>query len=357
MANVFQTMFEHQQPMESQLYAPLHGFVASHARMLGKRQRSASPNANGDDSMRGNGPKRNKPTWTATPSPGVETGFAQAHFGGNPMTTTGFFDLTNITPTASPFSQQQPSAQNPYPFPFPSPNHLSPSGLVLPDSSMTTHSTFLTDERSKPTTTSHSSKPIESAASGFLPLEREGSHGSLHDLRMRMASSGLKGCKDLPCVIDDSANDGDDEMAMPSGSLRMTQNGPNDVAMDVPVPRPPRNSFSSFAHASNEMMGHGTAENPFASMISDRLARTTSDMGVRAETDGQGVSRRSNVSDSMGVAEQYFVDGMRGVEQQHQDWSSPIDTQGNDGQQHSRTEGDIDMVCARLSGLQRRMTS
>jgi hypothetical protein len=346
MANVFPTMFDHHQSMDSQLHASSHGFITSHPRMLGKRQRSASPNANGDDGMRGNDPKRTKPTWTATPSPGVDTGFAQADPHVRHLNTTGFFDLTNIMPTAptSPFGQHQPSVQNPYPFPFPSPNHLSPSGLVLPDSSMTTHSTFTADAR--PRHIASNASRADFAAPGYLPLEREGSHGSLADLRTRMASSGLD--KDLPCVIDDSANDGDDEMAMPSGSMR-THNSQNDVAMDVPVPRPPRNSFSSFAHAPNEI-GHGSGDNPFASMISDRLARTTS-----GENEGPDVSRRSNISDNMSIAEQYFVDGMRGIDQQHTGWSSPIDRHGND--QHLRSGGDIDMVCARLSGLPRRMTS
>lgn len=267
------------------------------------------------------------------------------------MTATGFFDLTNIMPTVPmAFSQHQQSAQNPYPFPFPSPNHLSPSGLVLPDSSMTTHSTFIADERSRPIATNNPSRSSDVSAAAFLPLERDGSQGSLHDLRTRMASSALR---ELPSVIDDSANDGDDEMAMPSGSIRTSHNGQNDVSMDVPVPRPPRNSFSSFAHASNEM-GHGSSDNPFASMISDRLART-SDIGLPEE--GHDVSRRSKISDSMSVAEQYFVDGMRGIEQQHKGWSSPIDAQGNERQQHSRHGGDIDMVCARLSSLPRRMTS
>ncbi|GHJ85475.1 hypothetical protein NliqN6_1877 [Naganishia liquefaciens] len=352
MTNVFQAMFEyqqptfeHQQPMESQLHAASHGFVASHARMLGKRQRSASPNANGDDGTRSSGPKRNRPAWIATPSPADEAGFAQAHPDGNPMTATGFFHLSNTMPTAgtSPFEHRQPSAHNPYPFPFPSPNHLSPSGLVLPDSSMTAHTAFIADEKSKPTLTSHHSRPSDITAPGFLPLEREGSHGSLHDLRIRMASSGIEGYKDLPSVIDDSANDGDDEMAMPSASIRLPHTGPHDVSMDLPVPRPPRNSFSSFAHASNET-GHGAADNPFASMISDRLARTTSGMGLKGENGEQDVSRRSNVSDSMGAAEQYFVDGMRRLEQQHQDWSSPAEPYGNDVQQQSGSSGDIDMI-------------
>jgi hypothetical protein len=172
-----------------------------------------------------------------------------------------------------------------------------------------------------------------------------------------MASSGLREYKDLPCVVDDNdhANDGDDEMAMPVNSMRTVHGGAqNDVSMDVPVPRPPRNSFSSFAHA--DQMDSGTNGKPFAAMISDRLAQTSTDI-ASSDMDRQDNSKRSNISDSVGVAEQYFVEGMRGVEQQHNGWSSPTDVRQQDDQQHPPHAGDIDMVCARLSGLQRRMTS
>jgi hypothetical protein len=84
-------------------------------------------------------------------------------------------------------------------------------------------------------------------------------------------------------------------------------------------------------------------------MILDRLAQN-------GNTNSQPNSRRSNISDSMGAAEQYFVDGMRGVEQQHKGWSSPTDFDDRDGQQW-RQAGDIDMVCARLTDIGRRKTS
>ncbi|KAJ9100133.1 hypothetical protein QFC20_005545 [Naganishia adeliensis] len=346
MTNVFQAMFEPQQPMESQMNGQSHGFTTAHARMLGKRQRSASPIATMDDGMKGHQHKRTKPAWTALPTPERDAGFGQGPTG-NHMATTGFFDLTSIMPTeASDLHQQRPQHQFPrhsYPFPFPSPNHLSPSGLVLPDSTMT-HSTFTRDGGMTLGSNMVPSKPIEMPFPPTLPLEREGSHGSLHDLRARLASSRLQG-HDLPSVED--ANDGDDEMGAPDHSMRtVLRNGQNDVPMDVPVPRPPRNSFSSFAHGPDQM-DIGNIGKPLATMISDRLAQ---------DTNSQPNSRRSNISDSMGAAEQYFVDGMRGVEQQHKGWSSPSDF-GDQGSQQCRQVGDVDMVCAQLSTIRRRMTS
>jgi hypothetical protein len=348
MTNVFQAMFEPQQPLESQMNGQSHGFATAHARMLGKRQRSASPISTMDDTMKGHQHKRTKPAWTALPTPDGEAGFAQAR-AGNQMTATGFFDLTSIMPSDAtglqPNRHQQQFPQHPYPFPFPSPNHLSPSGLVLPDSTMT-NSTFAGEMT--PGTTVVPSRPVEMAFAPASPLEREGSHGSINELRARMASSRLQGYSDLPSVEDDhdGANDGDDEMAVPDNSMRtIHRGGQNDVSMDVPIPRPPRNSFSSFAHGPDQMQ-HGK---PFATMISDRLAQSSSDTS-------QPNSRRSNISDNMGMAEQYFVDGMRGVEQQHQGWSSPTAVGDQDAQQ-CRQVGDVDMVCARLSDIRRRMTS
>ncbi|KAI5450749.1 hypothetical protein NCC49_002757 [Naganishia albida] len=352
MTNVFQAMFEPQPTMESQMNGQSHGFATAHARMLGKRQRSASPISNVDDSMNGHQHKRTKPAWTALPTPDGGAGFGQAH-AGNHMTATGFFDLTSMMlsegPGLQPNRSQHQAPQHPYPFPFPSPNHLSPSGLVLPDST-TTNSNFA--GAMTPAVNIAPPRPLELAFPSTSPLEREGSHGSLHDLRARMASSRLQGYSDLPSVEadHDGAIDGDDEMAVPDNSMRtMHRDVQNDVAMDAPVPRPPRNSFSSFAHGPDQM-NHGNIDRPFATMISDRLAQSSSD------PTSQPNSRRSNISDNMGMAEQYFVDGMRGVEQQLKGWSSPPTLGDQDGQQ-CRQAGDVDMVCARSSDIRRRMTS
>ncbi|KAJ9093618.1 hypothetical protein QFC19_008286 [Naganishia cerealis] len=176
------------------------------------------------------------------------------------------------------------------------------------------------------------------------------------ELRARMASYGLREYKDLPTVMDDNdaANDGDDEMLISDSVMHAMHIGP-DSTMDVTVPRPPRNSFSSMTHASDDM-GQGALGKPLAIMLSDRFAETTSNAALH-DAEKQDVSKRSNVSDGLGAAEQYFVDGMRGVEQQHKDWRSPTDPSTSEGQQQLRYGGDVDMVCARVSQLQRRLTS
>lgn len=171
-----------------------------------------------------------------------------------------------------------------------------------------------------------------------------------------MASSGLRGYTDLPLVMDDNdvANDGDDEMLISDSVMHTMHIGP-DTTMDVYVPRPPRNSFSSMA-IGGDGMDPGVMAKPFATMLSDRFGQT--DSGVQMnDSEKQNVSKRSNASEGLGAAEQYFVDGMRGVEQQHKDWSSPSDLTASEGQHQLRNSSDVDMVCARLSRLQRRLTS
>jgi hypothetical protein len=170
-----------------------------------------------------------------------------------------------------------------------------------------------------------------------------------------MASSGLRGYRDLPQVMDDNdvANDGDDEMLISDSIMQTMHIGP-DSTMDVSMPRPPRNSFSSVAPG-GDTMDQGTMSKPFAALLSDRFGPMASAV-QKNDSEGLNVSKRSNASDGLGAAEQYFVDGMRGVEQQHKDWSSPTEPSGSEGQQH-RSVGDVDMVCARLSGPQRRLTS
>ncbi|KAJ9125412.1 hypothetical protein QFC22_000372 [Naganishia vaughanmartiniae] len=360
MTNVFQAVFPSQQQSTTQLNSQTTECGAAHARMLGKRQRSASPPTNGDESVFGHQQKRNKPFWTATPILAGHDGSGQ-HMQ-NITGTPGFFDFSKTAIVEHP-NQQQTShyqfAQNTYPFPFPSPNNLSPSGLVLPDSTMSSNSIFPTAQGFPSAPATIAARAIDSNDVAPSPLHRESSHGSfasLHELRERMASSGLRGYKDLPQVMDDSdaANDGDDEMLISDSVMHTMRIGP-DSTMDVSMPRPPRNSFSSVAPG-GDGIDHGAMGKPFATMLSDRFGQTTPALQTDV-LDRQNISKRSNASDGLGAAEQYFVDGMRGVEQQHKEWNSPTDITGPEGQQQLRSGGDIDMVCARLSGLQRRLTS
>ncbi|KAJ9109068.1 hypothetical protein QFC21_000395 [Naganishia friedmannii] len=216
MTNVFQAVFPSQQQSGTHLNSQNTECGAVHARMLGKRQRSASPSNNGDESMFGHQKKRNKPFWTATPMIAGHDGSGQ--HAENLSRAQGLFDFSKSAIADGSSQQQMPQyqfAQNPYPLPFPSPNNLSPSGLVLPDSTMSTTSIFPTAQEfasAAPTITARGTEPNQLAAS---PLQRENSHGSfasLHELRERMASSQLRGYRDLPPVLDDNdvANDGDE---------------------------------------------------------------------------------------------------------------------------------------------------